>query len=334
MDHKEPEFKGFKQLVADLNLRPDEKVGVTVSGGKDSAWMWMKMVDILGPDKVVAFNHRKDGLVHPIADANVKKAQEILKTELIVVNDTDMLPRFRRNLPVLLSNPDPAMVRVATCVGCRHGITGAMYKEGERVGVTKFMSGASYLELAPYKAELMKRKGNGDEHKGLEVGLKENPGYGWSQENLALIDRDDKHCYKADISGKKSMAMYPNVQFFDLDTYVPNLPERNENEVKERLGWERPARSWHFDCQVETFKDVLYYGKLGYTETDYNLSAMVRYGLIDRHEAVRRLSNAREEIVNSERAVLNLMDQLGVGDSKEQMREFYRSSPFLSELHR
>ena len=33
-------FRGADCLAADLALAPDEKVGVTVSGGKDSIYMW------------------------------------------------------------------------------------------------------------------------------------------------------------------------------------------------------------------------------------------------------------------------------------------------------
>src|SRR5512146_1613544 len=57
--HEARQFLGLTQLVRDLNLGDQEKVGVTVSGGKDSVWMWMTMVDLLGKDKVIAFNHHK-----------------------------------------------------------------------------------------------------------------------------------------------------------------------------------------------------------------------------------------------------------------------------------
>lgn len=333
-DHREPVFLGFDQLIKDLDLQSGEKVGVTVSGGKDSIWMWMKLVDILGSEKVTAFNHHKAGLVHPLAEENVQKAKEILHTDLVMVSDEDMHTRFKKNLEVLLGNPDPAMIRVALCVGCRYGITGAMYAEGKKLGINKFMSAASYLELAPFKSCLMKMKGSGDEHLGLEVGLKESPEYSWSNENLIYIRRDDAHCYKTELSGRKSMSMYPNVHILDLDTYVPNIPSRNEEEVKERIGWRRPARSWHFDCQIESFKDVFYYGTLGYTETDFNLSAMVRHGLISREEALKNIYSAREEIVNGKENIFELMELLGVGKLKDKMNSFYEHSKFLSGQHR
>ena len=97
-EHREPTFLGSEQLIQDLNLGASEQIGITVSGGKDSMYVWMKLVDLLGSDKVVAFNHHKVGLVHPIAKENLAQAEKILGSELIQFSDTKMLPRFRKNL--------------------------------------------------------------------------------------------------------------------------------------------------------------------------------------------------------------------------------------------
>lgn len=218
------DFLGADQLIKDLNLRGKEQVGVTVSGGKDSLDTWMWLVDNLGPEKVVAFNHQKAGLVHPTAA--------------------------------------------------------------------------------------------------------ENPLYD-HDDNLQVIMLEDEHCHKVQLTGGGSFSLYPGVRYFDFDQYFPNIPDETELKVKERLGWQRPARSWHFDCLIEQFKDLFYYGLLGYTETDYYLSAMIRHGLISREEAVARLMEMRTEVINSQGAIFELMGQLGVDHLIPQVTEFYESSPFL-----
>lgn len=328
-EHQEPSFLGDEQLVCDLDLGIGEQVGITVSGGKDSMYVWMRLVDLLGPDKVVAFNHRKVGLVHPIAEDNLARAEKVLGSELVQFSDTKMLPRFRKNLSALLANPDPAMVRVALCAGCRFGISGKMFALGEKRGIAKFVSAASYLELAPFKAAIMRSKGNGDEKAGLLRGIEENPLYCHS-DNIQTVMLDDRHCHKTQLAGGESFDLYPQIQYFDFDRYIPNIPSQYEAAVKERLDWRRPERSWHFDCLIESFKDIFYYGALGYTETDYNLSAMVRHGLLSRDKAINQLLKYRTKLINSREEIIELMDKLGVKSLTSQMEDFYQNSVFLS----
>lgn len=330
LDHNESRFLGKEQFIRDLNLEKDEQVGVTVSGGKDSSYAWMWLVENLGAKKVVAFNHQKLGLVHPIAEDNLRKATTILGSKLIQVRDKKMLPRFRKNLAVFLAKPDPAMVRVAFCAGCRVGISGSLFSIGEARGITKFVSAASYLELAPFKAAIMKAKGEGNERQGLLVGLTENPLYN-HDDNLKVIMLEDDHCHKTQLSGGGSFRLYPNIRYFNFDQYFPNIPSQIEAIIKEKLGWTRPERSWHFDCLIEQFKDLFYYGLLGYTETDYNLSAQIRHHLLTREEAVQQLIQARDVVINSRDNIFELMEQLKVGHLIPQVEEFYQTSPFLSE---
>lgn len=222
-EHQERKFLGGKQLIGDLNLDTDEQVGVTVSGGKDSLYAWMWLVDRLSSERVVAFNHRKIGLVHPIAEDNLSRAAAILKSELVQFSDTEMLPRFRKNLAALLANPDPAMIRVALCAGCRAGISGKMFALGKNKGIAKFVNAASYLELAPFKAALMKMKGSGSEKLGLLRGLKKNSLYNHG-DSIQTIMADDDHCHKTQLAGGKSFELYPKIQYFDFDRYLPNIP--------------------------------------------------------------------------------------------------------------
>lgn len=330
IEHQERKFLGDKQLICDLNLDADERVGVTVSGGKDSLYAWMWLVDRLGSERVVAFNHRKVGLVHPIAEDNLRRAAKILNSEFVKFSDTEMLPRFRKNLAALLANPDPAIVRAALCAGCRTGISGKMFALGKSKSITKFVNAASYLELAPFKAAHMKTKGDGNEKLGLLKGLKENPLYDHG-DSIQTIMMDDDHCHKTQLAGGKSFELYPEIRYFDFDQYIPNIPSQYETAVRRRLGWNRPERSWHFDCLVESFKDVFYYGTLGYTETDYKLSAMIRHGLLSRDEATVRLLSARKKLIDNKEKTIELMKQLGVGHLISQMENFYKNSRFLSE---
>lgn len=290
--HVIQEFKGLDQLKKDIDLQDNEKIGIMVSGGKDGLYAWMTLCEMFGSDRVVAFNHHKTGIVHDLAYQNIINASKILNSELVVVKDDDFLPRFKNNLESFLKNPDPAMVRVALCAGCRYGITGELYETAySKYKISKFVSAASYLELAPFKGELLKEKGNGNSKYGLIRGLAENVNYNFP-DNIEIILRDDNLEYKAkNKKGKILSQEFSKYQLFDFDNYIPNNPQKYEEAVKEKLNWKRPERSWHFDCLVETFKDFFYYGLLGYTETEFKLSQMIRYKLLTREEALDQLES-------------------------------------------
>ena len=240
--------------------------------------------------------------------------------------------KLRKNLDAFLAKPDPAMVRVALCAGCRVGISGTLFALGEAREITKFVGSASYLELAPFKTAMMKAKGGGDEQQGLLLGLAENPLYDHDN-NIEVIMLDHKHCHETNLSRGRSCKLYPNIQYFDFDQYFPNTPSQTEAAVTRRLRWNHPKRSWHFDCMIEQFKDLFYYGLLGYTETDYNLRAKIRHGLLSRNAAISQLLEARVGVTKSKETITGLMRQLRIEHLIPQVKQFYRASRFLSNNH-
>lgn len=323
------DFKGKEQLIKDLDLKDTEKVGVMVSGGKDSIYLWMWLVENIGANRVVAFNHNKVGLVHKYATDNISKAQKILGSELVVVDDYAMYNRFKNNLEAFLDKPEPAMVRAAFCAGCRYGITIQLYQKGKEFNVSKFVSGASYLELAPFKAELMKKKGLGNEKYGLISGLADNSKYNFDN-NIEIMLRDDDLAYKSRNNNKNSDNVFKEFHLFDFDEYFENNPQYYEKEVSEKLGWKRPERSWHFDCLIENFKDFFYYGLLGYTETDFKLSQMIRYNLISRNDALKELYIYRNRMKNYLGDIIALLEEIDMMCLKEKVIEFYNNSKYFN----
>jgi len=320
-------FKGEEAFLADLALNDNEIIGITVSGGKDSVYVWKWLVDKLGGSRVVAFNHNKTGLVHECAYQNLYNASSILNSKLITINDDQFLERFKQNIKAFLKKPDPAMVRVALCAGCRAGITNTLYNEGKKMGIRKFVSAASYLELAPFKGNLISKKGDGNSKYGLIKGLAENSLYCFD-DNIEIILRDDNLEYKN--KTKLSNSIDGDVALFDFDDYFENDPSYYEEVVKQHLNWNRPERSWHFDCLIEQFKDFFYYGLLGYTESDYKLCQMIRYNLIDREEALLQLAVNNAKIINGLDDMLKLINILNIHDIENDILSFYNKSDYFS----
>ena len=324
------DIKKLEQLIKDVNLEEGEKLGVTVSGGKDSIYMWSKLVELFGKDKIVAFTFYRPILTHKLAVENLKNANQLLESELVIVKEDDAFKRFYNNLSILLKKPDPAMVRVLLCSGCRYGITERLYLEGKKMGINKFISGASYMELAPFKEELLEAKSEkGDINEGFENGLKLYPELDFD-DNLFVIRRDQKYKYKNnDTLGNNLHDIRKKYQLFDFDDYSEYIPDQIERTVKQQLGWQCSERSWHFDCLVAEFKDVFYFGILGYTELDFKYASMVRYGLMSLEESEEKIKKSNYEIQHSFSKMKNLFCELGMEELLDDLKNFYITSKYL-----
>lgn len=333
---KKREFPGSEKLIEDVALAEGEKLGVTVSGGKDSVYMWSVLVKLFGGENVTAFMHYRPGITSTVALENVRKAAAILGSEAVIITDEEAYERFRTNLSLLLMHIKPELVRVLLCAGCRYGITGRLYAEGAKKGIRKYFSAASYLELAPFKEELIAaRAESGDLDEGFEVLMAECP---WMDhgDNVSIIRRDHKLKYKSNDTAKRLISRPADVELFDFDDYYENDPDKIEKIVSESLDWKNTSRSWHFDCEIEDIKDIFYYGLLGYTELDFRAAAMARYGLISREVSIRIVEGEALKISYSYYKMLELLRKHRHGHLVPQLDSFYRESRFLkgpSDIH-
>lgn len=284
--HENKEFKGVSALIREVDLGEDDKMGVTVSGGKDSIYLWAKMVEIFGNDHVTAFCYYRPGITHPLAMENVKNTGRILNAPFYVYTDETAYERLRTNFRILLDNPQPALVRVALCSGCRYGITKTLL-------------------------------------------LKEYPELDFDN-NLEVLRRDQKFKYKNNDTKDNNFSIDYEYQLFDYDNYCENNPEEIEKYVVEHFNWKKSDRSWHFDCKIEDFKDVFYYGMLGYTECDFKYSAMVRYGLLSREESIRLTEEHHRSIRDGFTGLAAKLEDLGFKELVPLLKNFYDSSVFLS----
>lgn len=330
---EEKSFKGVEALVKDVDLQAEEKLGVTVSGGKDSIYLWAKMVEVFGADRVVAFCYYRPGITHPLAMSNVIKTGKILRAPVQIHTDKSAYERLERNFRILLQRPQPALVRVALCSGCRYGITKTLHDMGNREHITKYISGASYLELAPFKEEYLQAKSPiGDIDDGFERLLKEYPELDFDN-NLEILSKDQHFKYKNNDTKDNNFGEKYEYKLFDYDNYCENNPEEIERYVVEHFDWKKSDRSWHFDCKIEDFKDALYYGMLGYTECDFKYSAMVRYGLLTREECVRMTDAHHESIRNGLPGLIKKLKKMGLQSLVPDLVRFYETSHFLTHRH-
>ena len=323
-------FLGKEKLLADVDLQPGEKIGVTISGGKDSVYMLGVLSEILGAENIYALSYYRPGISNPIALDNVKRITDILGVKLYVYTDTVAYKRFRRNFELLLSNPKPEAVRVLLCAGCRYGITEQLYKEGIKHNIVKYFSGASYLELAPFKEELIENRSQcKDADEGLEKIIAEYPDLDYD-DNLMIIRRDHHYKYKNNDTGRVQINTELAIKLFDFDDYFENNPEKIEDIVRHKYGWKNENRSWHFDCIIEDIKDVFYYALLGYTEMDFRVAAMVRYGLITKEQARKIITAQADKIAHSYPEMLECLKKHKLEHLIPQLKKLYQTSQYLN----
>lgn len=326
-------FRGAEELVRDVDLQEGEMLGITVSGGGDSTYMWGVLTDLFGPERILAFTYYRPGITNETALRNMKRTAQILGAELVIHTDHEAYRRFRKNLEIILCRPEPEAVRVLLCAGCRYGITATLYEEGVKRGVRKFFSAASYLELAPFKEELIAaRATSGSMDEGLDRVLADYPELDYA-DNLKIIRRDHRFKYKSNDqwdNGGCQIPVGPDLKLFDFDRYFENDPDRIEEIVRGRFDWQVTDRSWHFDCLIEEFKDLFYYGMLGYTELDFKTAAMVRFGLLTLPQAEKIIRGQAEKIAGSYDKMLAMLRSLGLGYRKPELDDLYIRSRFLN----
>jgi hypothetical protein len=323
-------FLGERAFRRALPADKEQLVGVFVSGGKDSGAALASVIEAVGPERTVAITSDKGRLVHPLARRNLDNLQKNTGCGFVRVPDPDFYPRFLKNLSAFLEGPDPAMLRAVLCAGCRHAISLKLLAEVAKHGINTVVNAASYLELAPFKSALMRENGNGDETNGLLLGLMENEQYRHDG-NLEVIVRDHGLCHEKQFHTSLGCTRVGDINYVHYFDYVENDPRRVRQEVQAKLEFELPdGEDWHYDCLVEPFKDFLYYGLLGYTETDFHLCEMIRYKVISRTEALEALDAKRDAIVANVDGVIELAEKLGCHRNVPwQLHDFARNSPYL-----
>jgi len=94
--------------------------------------------------------------------------------------------------------------------------------------------------------------------------------------------------------------------------------------IEQELGWKKAAYSnatWRSDCTVNELKNYLYKRTLGFTKNDELVSGMIRTKLLDRQEALERLTT---DNVSSPQFIARLCGELGVNyDALERALEAY-----------
>ena len=306
------EYKGEPKLEELLDTHRKRNKGakydcvVTVSGGRDSTFTLYELVEVYNM-RVLAYNY-DNGFVNEQAKHNLKEMTDAFGVDLVTMKH-DQTKYFRNNLIALSKKFSPAMVPTL-CLGCRYGIVSGACKVAMRYKVPLVFFSSSRLENTSFKNEFLKTRFN-KKMVGMASEFVSNPFY-FKPSFVPMYVRDyfhdDSHLHPLSPWLKLLYGKVRIVEFFD---YVQWDEKEIQNTIETKLKWKKPKdvkSSWRFDCLVDSFKEYFYLNSVGFTERDDLLSNMIREGMINREEALQKLTddykNQREIRENNIKRVL------------------------------
>lgn len=304
------EYKGETKLEELLGTYRNRNKGakydcvVGVSGGRDSTFTLYKLVEEYDMS-VLAYNY-DNGFVSEQAKLNLKGITDALGVDL-VTKKHDQTKYFKNNLTALSTKFSPAMVPTL-CLGCRYGIVSGACKVARRHKVPLVFFSSSLLEKTSFKNEFFKTRFN-KKVMGMASEFFSNRFY-FEPSFIPMYIRDyfhdDSHLHPLSPWLKLLYGKVKIVEFFD---YVKWDEKEIQNTIETKLKWKKPKdvkSSWRFDCLVHSFKDYFYLNSVGFTERDDLLSNMIREGMVNREEALQKLTDdyenqreVREDIIRS-----------------------------------
>ena len=271
---------------------------VGLSGGRDSTFVLYYVVKELGlnPLAVTIDN----GFMPDQIYKNIERTVDILKVSHLYVKQDITASTFTTTLKAYLVKPNPALVGFL-CNGCQGSIKKNLSSLAKRHNINLIIGGGGDLvggggEPEQSFAEGLVTKGINLKNKTLSLVLGSIRLLlgNWVLLNspLTLLSFVREAFYRF-------VWNYKGLNVIGLFEYIGWNESEIDMTIKEELGWERPKEwpiNWRADCKIHWLKEFLYRETLGFTKNDELLSGMVRAGMIDREEAMRRLEYANDNL--------------------------------------
>ena len=291
---QEPEYPGLKKLSSDLQdqLTPNGKVLVCLSGGRDSCYI-LHLIHEFGFD-VIAYTYDW-GMVTTAARENMSRMCGDLGIEHVLVSPDIRQNRVRIHralrawlkkpklgtIPILMAGDKPYF-RWAREIARERGDIPAVLADHpmETTGFKAMLAGATF---SPNQAGgVSYRLGpTGMAKMALSYGLHaaQSPGMFPALFKEGLTGFVDYYLRKHD--------------FVRPFSYIPWEEEQLEEILRSKYDWssgeDRSSSSWRMGDGTAPFYNLMYQIGLGMTEHDTLRSNQIRYGLMERSEAITRL---------------------------------------------
>lgn len=280
---------------------------VPVSGGKDSAFALSKLKDVYRM-RVLAF-HYDSGFVSEQAVDNLKRMVQVLDVDLLTVRSSRSLQEklLKKSIVTWCRNPDLIPL---LCIGCQNAIEGGAFRVAKAEGIPLIVQGGSLLEESLFKRKVTTYHSSRFVHTLLKF-IKDPLYYptllpDYLRSNLEFPPVNTRKT-------TRSIVDFHGVHFIHFFDYTGYDEQKILSTVKDRLGWKREKETgstWHIDCEVHALVDHIFQRRLGFTEKDEYYGRMIREGIIDRQEALRRIDEEKRNAIHVRKVIDRLFHKL------------------------
>ncbi|TKJ38356.1 ATPase [candidate division LCP-89 bacterium B3_LCP] len=327
-NHEPVAIQGEEKLIRILEVVHNNAVKydciVNISGGRDSAYTLLALVRDYRM-KVLAVNYANP-FTDPQATKNIANMVRILDVDFVQFELKNNIHEriLRNNILAWFKNPTPALVP-AICIGCKI-IWPTILKIARKNRIKCIVNGGNPYEYSTFKKVLLGVTDNANlkstylkNVKGLVKETLKNAHYLKPKFILTTI----KGYLFSNPYALGSRLISGKLTFLDLFHYIPWKEDEVLERIQEELGWDYPRdldSSWRFDCRIAHLKDYMYLKTLGITEKDDFYAKMIREGMIERDEAIQRVSKENKLHLN---LIHDLFSQLSI-DSINLENELYQ----------
>ncbi|MFW6116911.1 MAG: hypothetical protein ACOC6F_04210 [bacterium] len=312
--HVRREYLGESRLreVVDRYRRSDGSYDciVGLSGGRDSSYLLHYAVKELDLN-VLAYTV-DNGFIPDQTKLNIRRMTDLLDVDHITERQNYTRRCIRPFLRSWIRRPSAAMLS-SMCVGCRMAMALGFLRKARDYEIPLLLTGGGEPEMSFATGFLTMNSADGKSNSLLAGYLREmrrNPAYLLSPA-FVMTALAEYVCYFSNYSTVKRL-IYPAQKYVPLFHYVEWDEEEIVSVITNELDWENYSHSqstWRSDCKIGLLKNYLYGRTAGFTKHDELLSGMIREGMIDRPEALRRVAN---ENVSSERFLVGFLGELGL----------------------
>jgi hypothetical protein len=291
---------------------------VPVSGGRDSsyvAWELSKHLKILCV-------HYNNPFSSSQTKVNVDRLTKTIKSDIVSFSHPNdrHVRSFRANLKAWLKRPELATMGLM-CLACKPMYL-EFFKIARRNRTGYIIDGSNPNEATTFKIESQGGYGTKSlfSWKAMtHVGGKAIRN--WRYFKMCNVIPQIQTLLSLNGNTPYLRWKYPDIHKIGYFYFYP-YHEREINDCLRDIGWEKARDNkspWRFDCEIDSLKNYLFQKVIGATEKDDLFSKNIRWGLMTREEAMKRLEEGEVNVDIVERVLhkvqMKLSDLKGIVES-------------------
>lgn len=278
---------------------------IGLSGGKDSVYAAYLLKQYGMRPLACTFDN---GFMTEAALHNITSAVDALSIGHVFVHpDASEVRRLYKHF---------ALTSGEFCSVCNVGIRSSLYRTADAYGIKLIVSGQSNRTEANSPKEFFTCS-NGYFANVARSAASEDEIAGYMY--VSQLERVRRHLTRSAV-------------FLQLPSYLPWKEEEFKQVLATEVGWRGAVGEQHADCTMSDAKEYLKLRKFGVTEYTAKLSSLVRDGQISREDALERMRQHAEKLLENEAAIRGqIMSALGLSEAELEAAITVSHLPYISK---